>query len=84
MRGNKERFSEKEKVMRPLMVEIHDQDRLEAQLKKLKRMIKDSRIMVELQEHEAFKKPSAQRREKLLRARSRQRHAVEEEKGRGF
>jgi len=86
MTGNKSKqgFIEREKQLRPLMVDVNDPDRLEAALKKLKRMIKDSRIMVDLQEHEAFKKPSAKRREKVLRARSRMRRAVLEEKGRGL
>ena len=58
MSDTKRSFFEREKQLRPLMVEVNDPDRLEAALKKLKRMIKDSRIMVELQNHEAFKKPS--------------------------
>ena len=81
MNGNdtkQQGFIEREKQLRPLMVDVHDPDRLDAALKKLKRMIKDSRIMVELQDHEAFKKPSAKRREKFLRARSRARRSVEE------
>lgn len=83
MKGNKsgQRFIEREKQLRPLMVEVRDPDRLDAALKKLKRMVKDSRIMVELQEHESFKKPSAKKREKWLRARSRARRAVLEEGG---
>jgi len=77
------RFSEKDKVLRPLMVEVRDQDRLDAAMKKLKRMIKDSRIMVEFQEHLEFKKPSAKRREKYLRACSRSRRAqLEQDRGR--
>ena len=86
MSGNKDKqgFIAREKVLRPLMVDIPDPDRLESAIKKLKKMIKDSRIMVDLQEHEAFKKPSAKRREKLLRARSRSRRAVQEERSRGF
>jgi len=82
MKGNdkNQEFIEREKQLRPLMVDVHDQDRLDAALKKLKRMIKDSRIMVELQEHEAFKKPSAKRREKWLRARSRARRSAIENK----
>ncbi len=86
MKSNKGKqgFIEREKVLRPLMVEVKDQDRLDAAMKKLKRMIKDSRIMVEYQEHLEFKKPSAKRREKTLRARSRSRRAVLEEQGRGL
>jgi ribosomal protein S21 len=83
MKDKKVRFSDKEKQLQPLMVEVHDQDRLDAALKKLKRMIKDSRIMVEYQEHLEFKKPSAKRREKLIRARGRMHRFVQEEKSRG-
>ena len=77
-------YGDKEHRLRPLQVEVHDQDRLEAALKKLKRMVKDSRIMVEYQEHLEYKKPSAKRREKLLRARSRSRRATLEEKSGGW
>lgn len=79
MKDKKSHFSDKDKQLRPLMVEIHDQDRLDAALKKLKRMVKDSRIMVEFQEHMEFKKPSAKRREKRIRALSRARRQVLED-----
>lgn len=80
----RQRFSDREKQLQPLMVEVHDQGRLDAALKKLKRMVKESRIMVDLQEHEAFKKPSAKRREKLLRARARAQNALREQRSKGY
>ena len=60
--------------MRPLMVEVTHPDRLDAALKKLKRMIKDSRIMVEFQDHLEFVRPSQKRRLKRLRSIARAKH----------
>lgn len=85
MKGNKnDAFVEKDKILRPLMVDVRDPDRLDAALKKLKRMIKDSRILVELRDHEAFVKPSAKRRAKRMRARARAYQLSMEERGHGF
>jgi ribosomal protein S21 len=74
---NRQLFVDKDKQSRPLMVIVPSPDRLDAALKIFKRMVKESRIMVEYQNHEAFKKPSAKRREKFLRARARRRYGQE-------
>ena len=52
-----------------------DKDKaLEFALKKLKRMIKDSDLLLEIQRTQHFTKPSAIRRDKKSKARARQRH----------
>lgn len=67
-----------------MMVEVLDQDRLDAALKKLKRMMKDGKTLIDLQRHEFFRKPSDVKREVRMRAISRNRRAVTEEKLRGL
>lgn len=58
---------------RPLQVDMNKGDDIEFALKKLKRMVKDSKLMVEYQKHTEFKRPGQEKREKRLRARGRQR-----------
>lgn len=84
MKKQGKRFSEHDRQLKPMMVEVVDQDRLDAALKKLKRMMKDGKTMIDLQKHEFFRKPSDKKREKRMRAISRNRRAVAEEKGRGL
>lgn len=78
--NNRQRFVERESTIKPLMVTVNSPDRLESALKKLKRMVKDARILVYIKEKEYFRKPSAIRREKKLRAIARQQQIVREEK----
>jgi len=63
---------------RPLQVDLNKGDDLEFALKRLKRMVKDSKLMVEFQDHLEFKRPGQVKREKRLRARSRQRRETRE------
>jgi len=52
-----------------------DKDRaLEYALKKLKRIIKDSELMLDIQKTQQYTKPSAIKRDKLSKAKARQRH----------
>ena len=53
---------------------IENDKALEFALKKLKRIIKDSDLLLEIQRTQYFTKPSALRRDKLSKARARQRH----------
>jgi ribosomal protein S21 len=74
-------FVEKDKQLRPIMVKVHDPkdpEKLGLALKKLKRIIKDSKMMVEYQEHLEFKRPGQAKREKRLRAKIRARRAQQE------
>jgi ribosomal protein S21 len=77
---NKEhRFTEeRESQLRPLMVEVSHPDRLEAAIKKFKRKVKESRIMVDYQAHLEFVRPAQKRRLKRLRAISRAKHEMRE------
>jgi ribosomal protein S21 len=52
-----------------------DKDKaLESALKKLKRMIKDNELMLEMQRIQQYTKPSAIKRDKKAKAKARQRH----------
>lgn len=73
-----EDFVEREKVLKPFMVDVYNQDRLDSALKKLKRMVKDGKVMVEYQRHQEFKKKSQSRREKRLKAKIRNRRMSRE------
>lgn len=73
-----EDFVEREKVLKPFMVDVYNQDRLDSALKKLKRMVKDGKVMVEYQKHQEFKKKSQSRREKRLKAKIRNRRMSRE------
>ena len=53
---------------------IDNDKALEYALKKLKRIIKDSDLLLEIQRTQHFTKPSAVKRDKLSKARARQRH----------
>lgn len=81
---NRYRSNEKDAVIKGLMVTVNSPDRLESALKKLKRMVKDSKILVYVKENEHFRKPSAIKREKKLRGIARQQMIVREEKERNL
>lgn len=64
--------------MRGYYVELNqkiDKDKaLEHALKKLKRIIKDSELMLEIQRTQQYTKPSAIKRDQKAKAKARQRH----------
>ena len=71
----------KEKEKRGLRVDVKHNN-VEWALKKLKRMVKDSGMILELKKRSYYKKPSAERREKKnLQA---LRHKYNEEKDRNY
>tara|TARA_R110002073_G_scaffold319215_2_gene493732 strand:+ start:1815 stop:2036 length:222 start_codon:yes stop_codon:yes gene_type:complete len=63
----------KNKEPKGLYVEVRNNN-IEGALKKFKRMIKDSGLMVELREKSFYEKPSEKRRKKINLAKSRQRY----------
>jgi len=62
-----------------IKIDVRDNN-IDKALKKFKRKIKNSNLMLEIFENEAYKKPSAKKREKRLKALSRNRYKLEEEK----
>lgn len=46
-----------------IFVKVNDKDSIDKALKKFKRKVKDSGLMLELKNREYFKKPSSERRE---------------------
>ena len=71
----------KEKEKKGLRIDVRGNN-VEWALKKLKRMVKDSGMILELKKREYYKKPSAERREKKnLQA---LRHRYNEEKERNY
>ena len=63
----------REKKSRGLYVEVRNNN-IEGALKKFKRMVKDSGMMVELRDRQYYEKPSEKKRKKLNLAKSRQRY----------
>ena len=70
-RYNKKTKKHREK--RGLYVEVYNNN-VELALKKFKRKVKDSKLMVELKDREYFKSKSRLRREKLAKAKARLRY----------
>lgn len=62
-----------------LKVEVRDNN-IDKALKKFKRKIKNSNLMLEIFENQAYKKPSVKKREKRLKAFARNKYKLEEEK----
>ena len=69
----------KEKKSKGLHVEVRNNN-IEGALKKFKRMVKDSGMMVELRDRQYYEKPSEKRRKKQNLAKSRQRYKSIKEK----
>ena len=63
----------REKTSRGLYVEVRNNN-IEGALKKFKRMVKDSGMMVELRDRQYYEKPSEARRKKRNLAKSRQKY----------
>jgi len=63
-----------------IYVEVNGVNTLENALKKFKRKIKNSNIMMDYYDSQFFKKPSEKKREKKRKAISRNKYKVEEEK----
>ena len=61
------------KELQGLQVEVYD-GQVEKAMRILKRKVKDSNLMVELRDKQYYKKPSAERREKKMKAISRERY----------
>lgn len=53
----------KTKDKRGIFVKVNDKDNIDKALKKFKRKVKDSGLMLELKNREYFKKPSREKRE---------------------
>ena len=64
---------------RGLYVDVRNNN-IEGALKKFKRMVKDSNLMIELREKSFYEKPSEKRRREKNLAKSRQRYKVIREK----
>jgi len=62
-----------------IKVEVRDNN-VDKALKKFKKKIKKSNLMLEIFKNEFYTKPSAKKREKRLKALSRNRYKLEEEK----
>ena len=62
-----------------LSVKVYNNN-IEAALKVFKRKVKDDNIMVDLQERQYYKKPSAKRREKKMKTISREKYKRLKEK----
>jgi small subunit ribosomal protein S21 len=71
----------REKKSRGLYVEVRNNN-IEGALKKFKRMVKDSGMMVELRDRQYYEKPSEARRKKRNLAKSRQMYKQIKENGR--
>ncbi len=69
----------REKKSRGLYVEVRNNN-IEGALKKFKRMVKDSGMMVELRDRQYYEKPSEKRRREKNLSKSRQRYKVIKEK----
>ena len=65
--------------MSGLAVKVYNNN-VELALKKLKRKVKNSGMLVDLRKKEYFEKPSKKRREKINMAKLRNKYAVEKEK----
>ena len=73
----------REKKSRGLYVEVRNNN-IEGALKKFKRMVKGSGMMVELRDRQYYEKPSEKRRKKRNLAKSRQRYKEIKEKTNNF
>ena len=69
----------REKKSRGLYVEVRNNN-IEGALKKFKRMVKDSGMMVELRDRQYYENPSEKRRREKNLSKSRQRYKVIKEK----
>ena len=63
----------KERVQKGLRIDVYNNN-VEGALKKFKRMVKDSEMMLELNKRSFYKKPSELKREKRNLAKLRQRY----------
>ena len=69
----------KKKEPKGLRVDVRN-DNVEFALKKMKRMVKNSGMMLELKKRSYYKKPSAEKREKKNMAKLRNKYNQEKEK----
>ena len=73
MRKHKKGGYKKKREQRGLRIDVRNNN-VEFALKKFKRMVKDSGMMVELRDRQYYEKPSEKRRKKRNLAKSRQRY----------
>ena len=76
-------MARKEKPMNGLRVDVKNNN-IEFALKKFKRMVKDSEMMVELRNRSFYEKPSRIKREKKNLQRSRHKYQQRKENNRDF
>ena len=76
-------MARKEKPMNGLRVDVKNNN-IEFALKKFKRMVKDSELIVELRNRSYYEKPSRVKREKKNLQRSRHKYNQMKEKNRDF
>ena len=76
-------MARKEKPMSGLRVDVKNNN-IEFALKKFKRMVKDSELMVELRNRSYYEKPSRVKREKKNLQRSRHKYNQMKEKNKDF
>tara|TARA_R110000851_G_scaffold229420_1_gene382074 strand:- start:58 stop:288 length:231 start_codon:yes stop_codon:yes gene_type:complete len=76
-------MARKEKPMNGLRVDVRNNN-IEFALKKFKRMIRDSELMVELRNRSFYEKPSRVKREKKNLQRSRHKYNQRKENNRDF
>ena len=76
-------MARKEKPMNGLRVDVKNNN-IEFALKKFKRMVKDSELMLELRERTFYQKPSMVKREKKNLQRSRHKYNQRKENNRDF
>ena len=79
MRQKKNFRKRPKKELQGLMVEVWDNN-VEFALRKFKRMVKESNIMLDLRKKSYYEKPSRLRREKKNLAKLRNKYAIEKEK----
>lgn len=63
-----------------ISVELKENDSIDKALKKFKRKLKNSNLMLEVFQRESYKKPSAIKRERKLKAIARNKYKVLEQK----
>ena len=76
-------MARKEKPMNGLRVDVKNNN-IEFALKKFKRMVKDSELMLELRERTFYQKPSMVKREKKNLQRSRHKYNQRKENNKDF
>ena len=76
-------MTRKEKPMNGLRVDVRNNN-IEFALKKFKRMVKDSELMVELRNRSFYEKPSMVKREKKNLQRSRHKYNQRKENNKDF